>query len=146
MATLQRRLQRLTRLKEIIFRILHCLRDAEAGVQRCSGKKLFLKNLQNLEESTCAGVSFANADLEPATLLIERLMHSCFPMNFVTSLRAPRQETSPDDCSGKYSDRIQIKFFCLGQYLDTRFCYLNLCFDRRIYEILLSWGRRGGVK
>ena len=31
---------------------------SEADVQRCSVKKVFLENLQNSLENTCAGVSF----------------------------------------------------------------------------------------
>ena len=53
---------------------------------------MFLKIPQNLQENTCARVSFliklqAEATLQPATLLKKRLWHRCFPMNFAKFLR-----------------------------------------------------------
>ena len=52
----------------------------EAVARRCSVKKVFLEISQNSQENTCA---------MPATLLKNRLWHSCFPMNFVKFLRTP---------------------------------------------------------
>ena len=57
----------------------------EAVARTCSVKKVFLKISQNLNENTCARVSFLS--LRPATLLKERLWHRCFLVNFVKLLR-----------------------------------------------------------
>ena len=61
----------------------------EAVVQRCSAKKVFFEISQNLQENTCASVSFFNkiAGLSPATLLKKRLRHRCFHVNFAKLLR-----------------------------------------------------------
>ena len=55
----------------------------EAVVQRCSVKKVFLKNSQNSQENTCARVSFL------IKFQAERLWHRCFPVNFVEFLKTP---------------------------------------------------------
>ena len=44
-------------------------------------KKGVLKNFLNFTEDTCAGVSFELETLKPATLLKNKLHHSCFPVN-----------------------------------------------------------------
>ena len=59
--------------------------NAEAVVQRCSVKKVFFEISQNLQENTCARVSFLTK--WTATLLKKRLWHECFPVNFVKFLR-----------------------------------------------------------
>ena len=64
---------------------------AEAVVQSCSVKKVFLEISQNSQENTCARVSFLiklqASGLSPTTLLKKRLWHRCFPVNFVKFLR-----------------------------------------------------------
>ena len=57
--------------------------NAEAVVQRCSAKKLFLEISKNSQETPVSG------SLRPATLLKKRLWQSCFPVNFVKFLRTP---------------------------------------------------------
>ena len=66
-------------------------RYAEAVVQRCSVKMVFLEISQNSQENTCARVSFFKkvAGLRPATLLKKRLCHRCFPVNLAKFLRTP---------------------------------------------------------
>ena len=56
----------------------------EAVAQKCSGKKVFLKFLQNSQENTYVEVSLLNkvAGLMPATLLKKRFMPRIFPVNF----------------------------------------------------------------
>ena len=54
---------------------------AEAVVQRCSVKKVFLEILQNSQEKTCARVSFL--------IRAAGLRHRCFPVNIVKFLRTP---------------------------------------------------------
>ena len=52
---------------------------AEAVVQRCYVKNIFLKISQNSQEKTCAKVSFViKLQTAPATLLKKRLWHRCF--------------------------------------------------------------------
>ena len=63
------------------------LEKVEAVVQRCSVKKVFLEISQNLQENTCARVSFFNKLANSATFLKKRLWHKCFPVNFAKSLR-----------------------------------------------------------
>ena len=58
---------------------------ADAVVQRCSVKKLFLKLSQNSQENTCARLQAWG--LRTATLLKKRLLHRCFPVNFAKFLR-----------------------------------------------------------
>ena len=48
---------------------------------------MFLKILQNSQESIFAGVSFLL--LRPATYFKKRPWHSCFPLNFAKFLRTP---------------------------------------------------------
>ena len=69
----------------------HLRLGERAVVQRCSVKKVFLEISQNLQENTCARVSFFNEDagLRPATLFKKRLWHRCFPVDFVKFLRTP---------------------------------------------------------
>ena len=63
-------------------RWMYSARLIEAVVRWCSVKKAFLKISQNSQENTCARV-------RPATLLKNRLWHSCFPENFAKFLRTP---------------------------------------------------------
>ena len=66
---------------------------AEAVVQSCSVKKVFLEISQNSQENACSRVSFLiklqASGLSPTTLLKKRLWHRCFPVNFVKFLRTP---------------------------------------------------------
>ena len=58
--------------------------------RRCSIKKVFLEISQNLQENTCARVSFLiKLQAWPTTLLKKRLWQRCFPVNFVKFLRRP---------------------------------------------------------
>ena len=62
----------------------------EARSQRCSVKKVFLKNSQHSQENTFARVLFRKvAGLRPVTLLKNRLWHRCFPVSFAKFLRTP---------------------------------------------------------
>ena len=58
---------------------------------RFSAKKVFLEILQNSQGNNCAGDPFLIkvAGLRLATLLIKRLWHRCFPVNFAIFLRTP---------------------------------------------------------
>ena len=49
---------------------------------RCSVKKLLLKVSQNSQGNTCVRVTFLRTLKAPVTLLIKRLQHMCFPVNF----------------------------------------------------------------
>ena len=52
--------------------------NTEAAVQRCSVEKLFSEILRNLQENTCATVSFNRiSGLGPATLFKKRQVFSC---------------------------------------------------------------------
>ena len=55
-----------------------------------------LKNLAKFKGKQLCQSHFFNkvADLRPATLLIERLWHSCFPVDFAKFLRIPFKNTS----------------------------------------------------
>ena len=66
--------------------------------QRCSVKKVLLKNLQSSRENTCARVSFLiklQASQHTVTPwyahvhVKKRLWHRCFPVNFANFLRTP---------------------------------------------------------
>ena len=53
-------------------------------------KNVFLDISQNLQENTCARVSFLiKLQAAPATLLKKGLWHRCFPVNFAKFLRTP---------------------------------------------------------
>ena len=56
-------------------------------IRRCSVKIVFLEILQNLQENTCARVSFLiklqSWGLRSTTLFKKRLWRRCFPVNFV---------------------------------------------------------------
>ena len=58
-------------------------------------KNVFLKNLQNPQENTCASVSF---NLRPATFLKKRLWHRCFPVNFAKFQEHLLCGIPPGDC------------------------------------------------
>ena len=61
---------------------------AEAVVQRCSLKMVFLEISQNLQENTCTRICFLIKEtLLKQTLLKKRLRHRCFPVNLVKFLR-----------------------------------------------------------
>ena len=54
-------------------------------------KKVTLQILQNLQENTCASVSFFDkvAAIRPAILLKTILQHRCFPVDFARFVRIP---------------------------------------------------------
>ena len=53
-------------------------------------KRCIIKNLQNSRKKSVSESLFNKAaDLQPATLLKERLWHMCFPVNFAKFLRTP---------------------------------------------------------
>ena len=62
----------------------NCLKT-EAVIQRCSGKKVFLKFLKNSQENPHC------QSLRPAILIADknRLRHRCFPVNIMKFLRTP---------------------------------------------------------
>ena len=65
--------------------------------QRCSLKKVFLKNFTKFTGKHLCWSLFFNrvSGLRPATLLKKRLQQRCFPVNFATFLRTPSlQNTS----------------------------------------------------
>ena len=66
------------------------IKQTEAVAQRCSVKKVFLEISQNLQENTCARVTFLiklqALGLRPATLLKKRLWNRRFPVDFVKFL------------------------------------------------------------
>ena len=68
--------------------IIDC-QHSEATARGVFWKKMFLKFLQNSQESTCVRASF---------LIRKRLQHRCFPVNFAKFLRASFYRTPPDDC------------------------------------------------
>ena len=58
-------------------------------------KGAVLEISQNSQENTCASLFFNKvAGLTPANLLKQRLWHRCFPVNFVTFLRAPLSQNT----------------------------------------------------
>ena len=60
---------------------------------------MFLKFLQNSQESTCARVTFLiKFQAPPATLLKRRLWYRSFPVNFAKFLGTPFYRTPPGDC------------------------------------------------
>ena len=66
------------------------VQQSEAVAQRCSVKKVFLKNSQNSPENPCASLFFNKvAGLSAATFLKIRLWCRCFPVNFAKFLRKP---------------------------------------------------------
>ena len=68
-------------------------KSAEAVIQRCSVKKVFLEISQNSQEDTCARVSFL-IKLRSATLSKKRLWHRCFYLNFAKFLRTPYMQNT----------------------------------------------------
>ena len=60
------------------------LQTAEAVVQRCSFKKVFLQISQNSHESNCARVCHLIK-----VQVKKRPWHKCFPVNFAKILRTP---------------------------------------------------------
>ena len=58
-----------------------------AIVQRCSVKKVFLRNSQNSQENTCARLSLL-IKLQ-ANFIKKETLARVFPVNFVKLLRAP---------------------------------------------------------
>ena len=89
------------------------LRVIEA-VAGCSVKKVFLKISHNIQEITCARVSFFNkvAGLRPATLLQKRLWHRYLPENFAKFLRTtflPNTKYSETKADNETQNIINIK-------------------------------------
>ena len=64
--------------------------------QRCSVKKVLLEISQNLQENTCAGVSFLMN--RPTTLIKKRLWHRFLPVNFAKFLKTPFYRKPLDNC------------------------------------------------
>ena len=64
------------------------LLSAEAVVQSCSVKKVFLKISENSQKKTCVTVSFLiKLQAAPAASLKKRLWYRCFLVNFPKFLR-----------------------------------------------------------
>ena len=59
--------------------------------RRCSVRKFFLRNFAKFTgKNLCQSLYFNKAaDLSPATLSKQRLLHRCFPVNFAKFLRTP---------------------------------------------------------
>ena len=62
-----------------------------SSYRKCSVKGGVLKNLAKFTEKHLCQCLFFNkvAGLRPANLLIKRLRHSCFPVNFAKFLKTP---------------------------------------------------------
>ena len=78
----------------------------EAVIQRCSVKKVLSEISENSQENTCARASFLVKlqawGLRPATLLKKRLLHRCFPVNFVKFLITPFLYRTPLVAASEY--------------------------------------------
>ena len=78
----------------------------EAVIQRCSVKKVLSEISENSQENTCARASFLVKlqawGLRPATLLKKRLLHRCFPVNFVKFLITPFFYRTPLVAASEY--------------------------------------------
>ena len=73
-----------------ILKLTLALLSAEAVVQRCSVKKVFLEISQSHRKTPVPETLFNKfAGLRPATLLKKSLWHRCFPVNFAKFLRTP---------------------------------------------------------
>ena len=72
------------------YKVRHSnLTKAKAATSGVLCKKV-LEISQNLQENTCARVSFLKKRLWHRSLLLKkRLWHRCFPVNFVKFLKAP---------------------------------------------------------
>ena len=116
---------------------------------------MFLKVSQNLQESTCAWVSFFNkiAGLQPATSFNKRqvLQHRCFPVNFAKLLILSFQQniSDPVQLRQNFNSRHSCLFydqcqnfmdprhprrnldpFHLSQYFYPRLNFTDLCHPR----------------
>ena len=77
-----------------VFQVRTMSKDAEAVVQGCSVKKLFLEILQSFAKFFGKDLYeslFFNkvAGLRSTTLFKKKLWHRCFPANFLKFLRTP---------------------------------------------------------
>ena len=73
-----------------ILKLTLALLSAEAVVQRCSVKKVFLEISQSHRKTPVPETLFNKfAGLRPATLLKKSLWHRCFPANFAKFLSTP---------------------------------------------------------
>ena len=61
--------------------------STETVSRKCSVKKLFLKTLQNLQETPVPESLLIKLQAPSATLLKKRLWHRCFPVNLAKFLR-----------------------------------------------------------
>ena len=73
------------------YSVAFFISESEAVAQRCSIKKVFLKNFSKLTRKHLRRSLFLNkiAGLRLLILLKKRLWHKCFPVNFVKYLRIP---------------------------------------------------------
>ena len=71
--------------------LIQFFKKAEAVVQMCTVRNVFLKISRKSHENNCARVSFLIkfAGLRPKTLLKKRPWHRCFPVSFAKFLRTP---------------------------------------------------------
>ena len=64
--------------------------QVEAVERRCSVNKVFLKNLQNSQQNTCARVYFLNKDSGLKPIFKKKtLWHRCFPVDIAKFLTTP---------------------------------------------------------
>ena len=105
----------------------------EAATRGVLWKKVFLEILQNLQENTCARVSFFTkvAGLRAVNLLKKRLRHRCFPVNFAKLLRTPFLQNSSQRTASKYRRHRFPKSLHVTLQADTlasifqMFCYIH---------------------
>ena len=87
-----------------IFKELYKDNITEAVVQRCSVRRVFLKNLKkNTRKHLCQSLYFNKvASLRSATPLKKRLWHRCFPVDFAEFLRTPFLQNTSSSCFKSY--------------------------------------------
>ena len=81
-----------------VEKILHAI--CRSSHRRWSVRKGVLRNFAKFTgKHLCQSLFFNKVEgLRPGTLLIKRLWHKCFPVNFGKFLRTPFYRTSLDDC------------------------------------------------
>ena len=87
--------------KRMKYSILICILISilnRSSHRRYSAKRVLLEISQNLQENTCARVSFLIRDLRPATLLKKSLWHRCISVNFVKFLRTLFLQNTSGGC------------------------------------------------
>ena len=97
--------------------------SAEALAQRCSLKKAFLEISQNLQENTCARVSFLIKLQASAILLKTRLWHRCFPVNFTKFLITTFSQNTSGGCFCQ-------EYFWITSWKTMFYVYLFLLLQR----------------